>query len=282
VRLAVREALLAFRRAPLLSALGIITIAFSLFAFGLFGLVALNIHQALGQVEERVEIQAFVADGTTPESIAAAIGDISAFPEVAHVDYIPQDSALARAKREIPEYSDVFENAVLPASLDVRLKAGHRDPASVTAVADRIRTYSFIDDVEYAQDWVNKIYRWRTIATFVGVVLGVAFAAVAVIIIGATIRMAVLARSREIGIMRLVGATDGFIQAPFLIEGFTKGILGGALALLLTWVAARLISDNLIRVTFFDTGVAALGVLFGALIGLAGSTVSVARQLRKV
>jgi cell division transport system permease protein len=282
VLLAVREALLAFRRAPLLSALGIITIAFSLFAFGLFGLVALNIHQALGQVEERVEIQAFVADGTTPESIAAAIGDISAFPEVAHVDYIPQDSALARAKREIPEYSDVFENAVLPASLDVRLKAGHRDPASVTAVAERIRTYAFIDDVEYAQDWVNKIYRWRTIATFVGVVLGIAFAAVAVIIIGATIRMAVLARSREIGIMRLVGATDGFIQAPFLIEGFTKGILGGALALLLTWVAARLISDNLIRVTFFDTGVAALGVLFGALIGLAGSTVSVARQLRRV
>ena len=205
-----------------------------------------------------------------------------AFPEVAHVDFIPQDSALARAKREIPEYSDVFEKAVLPASIDVRLKAGHRDPASVTAVATRISTYAFVDDVEYAQDWVNKIYRWRTIATLVGVVLGLAFAAVAVIIIGATIRMAVLARSREISIMRLVGATDGFIRAPFLIEGFAKGVLGGALALLLTWLAARLISDNLIRVTFFDPGVAALGVLFGAVMGFAGSTVSVARQLRRV
>ncbi|HWZ58779.1 MAG TPA: permease-like cell division protein FtsX [Gemmatimonadaceae bacterium] len=282
MRLALRETLLAFRRAPLLSALGIITIAFSLFAFGLFGLVALNIRLALGQVEERVEIQAFVADATPPETIAAAMGDIAAFPEVAHVDFIPQDSALARAKREIPEYTDVFEKAVLPASIDVRLKAGHRDPASVTAVADRIGTYAFVDDVEYAQDWVNKIYRWRTIATLVGIVLGLAFAAVAVIIIGATIRMAVLARSREISIMRLVGATDGFIRAPFLIEGFAKGVLGGALALLLTWVAARLISDNLIRVTFFDPGVAALGVLFGALIGLIGSTVSVGRQLHRV
>ena len=282
MRLALRETLLAFRRAPLLSALGIITIAFSLFAFGLFGLVALNIRVALAQVEERVEIQAFVADGTPPETIGAALGDIAAFPEVAHVDFIPQDSALARAKREIPEYSDVFEKAVLPASIDVRLKAGHRDPASVTAVATRISTYAFVDDVEYAQDWVNKIYRWRTIATLVGVVLGLAFAAVAVIIIGATIRMAVLARSREISIMRLVGATDGFIRAPFLIEGFAKGVLGGALALLLTWLAARLISDNLIRVTFFDPGVAALGVLFGAVMGFAGSTVSVARQLRRV
>jgi cell division transport system permease protein len=146
----------------------------------------------------------------------------------------------------------------------------------------RIGTYAFVDDVEYAQDWVDKIYRMRTIATLVGIVLGLAFAAVAVIIIGATIRMAVLARSREISIMRLVGATDGFVRAPFLIEGFAKGVLGGGLALLLTWVAATLISDNLIRVAFFEPGIAALGVLGGALIGLAGSAVSVGRHLRRV
>jgi cell division transport system permease protein len=282
VTLALREALLAFRRAPLLSALGVVTIAFSLFAFGLFGLVALNIRLALAQVEERVEIQAFLTEGTAPEAVQAALADIAAFPEVATAEYLSQDSALARARREIPEYRDVFAQAVLPASIDVRLKPGHRDPASVKAVAARIATYGFVDDVEYAQDWVDKIYRMRSIASLVGVVLGVAFGAVAVIIIGATIRMAVLARSREISIMRLVGATDGFIRAPFLIEGFTKGILGGGLALLLTWLAATLISRNLVRVTFFDPGVAVLGVLCGAIIGLAGSAVSVGRHLRRV
>ena len=62
------------------------------------------------------------------------------------------------------------------------------------------------------------------------------------IIIGATIRMAVLARAQEISIMRLVGATDGFIRRPFLIEGFAKGVLGGLLALVLTWVAQTLIN----------------------------------------
>jgi len=282
VTLALREALLAFRRAPLLSALGVVTIAFSLFAFGLFGLVALNIRLALAQVEERVEIQAFLADGTAPEAVQAALSDISVFPEVAHAEYLSQDSALARARREIPEYRDVFAQAVLPASIDVRLKVGHRDPASVKAVAARIGTYGFVDDVEYAQDWVDKIYRMRSIASLVGIVLGVAFGAVAVIIIGATIRMAVLARSREISIMRLVGATDGFIRAPFLIEGFAKGVLGGGLALLLTWLAASLISRNLVQVTFFDPGVAVLGVLCGAIIGLAGSAVSVGRHLRRV
>ncbi len=282
MRLAFREALIAFRRAPLLSVLGILTIAFSLFAFGLFGLVALNIRDALQRTEERVEIAGFVTDGTAPEAVAAAMGDIAAFPEVAHVDFISQDSALARAKSELGEFGDVFEAGVLPASIEVRLKPNARDPKSVKTVADRIATYSFIDDVRYAEDWVKKLYQIRTIATVVGLVLGLAFAAVAVIIIGATIRMAVLARGREISIMRLVGATDAFVRAPFLIEGFVKGILGGALALFLTWLAAALVSQYFVQAEFFGFRAAALGILFGAFLGLAGSALSVGRHLRRV
>ena len=71
-----REAFITFRRAPLLSALSVTTIAFSLFAFGLFGLVALNIREALDQLEDRVEIRAFVAEGTPPERWVAATADI--------------------------------------------------------------------------------------------------------------------------------------------------------------------------------------------------------------
>ncbi|HEY2066329.1 MAG TPA: hypothetical protein VGG84_10260, partial [Gemmatimonadaceae bacterium] len=80
--LALKTALTAFRRAPLLSALSVTTIAFSLFAFGLFGLVALNIRNALQQIEERVEIRGFVAQSTTIEQITAASDEIAKFPEV--------------------------------------------------------------------------------------------------------------------------------------------------------------------------------------------------------
>jgi cell division transport system permease protein len=280
--LAVREALITFRRAPLLSALGVTTIAFSLFAVGLFGLVALNIRNALRQIEDRVEVRAYVVDGTPVEAVAAAMGDMQAFPEVAKVDYVSQDLALSRARRELGEFRDVFDASFLPASIEIRLKPGFRDPATVKAVAGRLQAYSFIDDVRYGQEWVEKLYRIRTIATVAGVGLGVAFAAVAVIIIGATIRMAVLARSREISIMRLVGATDGFIRRPFLIEGFVKGVFGGALALLLTWLASVMIERYLIRTDFFSTRAAALGLLSGAVLGLAGSALSVGRHLRRI
>lgn len=282
MRLAIREALLAFRRAPMLSALSVTTIAFSLFAFGLFGLVALNIRNALRTVEDRVEIRAFIADGTGSEATAAALGDISAFPEAASARLVSQAQALDRARRELGEFSDVFEEGILPASIEVRLKPGFRDPVTVRAVAKRIEVYDFIDDIRFGEEWVEKLHRLRNIATLAGVALGLTFAIVAIMIIGSTIRMAVLARAREIAIMRLVGATNGFIRAPFLIEGFLKGTLGGLLALILAWVALVVINRFVVQAEFFETWMGVVGVLAGACIGLVGSAMSVGRHLRRV
>jgi cell division transport system permease protein len=266
-----------------LSALSITTIAFSLFAFGLFGLVALNIKNALQKVEERVEVRGFIADGTAIEAVSAASDEISKYPEVLNVDVVTQAQALERARTELPEFKDVFESEVLPASIEVKLKPGSRDPETVKKVVDKIRGFDFVDDVRYGEEWISQLYRLRNIAGVAGVALGLAFAAVAVIIIGATIRMAVLSRSREISIMRLVGATDGFIRRPFLIEGSITGVLGGVLALVLTYLAMRVLGQYLrFETAFFDRRIGTLGLLFGAAMGFLGSAVSVGRHLRKV
>jgi cell division transport system permease protein len=280
---ALGEAVAATRRAPLLSALSVTTIAFSLFALGLFGLVAVNIRSTLAKVEERVEIRAFAADDASIEAVVLAAGEISRYPEVASADVVTPDAALEKARRELGEFEDVFDGVVLPASIDIRLRTGHRDPKTVRSVARRVGAYDFVEDVRYAEEWVKRLHQLRNIAGAAGVVLGLAFATVAVIIIGATIRMTVLARSKEIRIMRLVGATDGFIRRPFLIEGLIKGLVGGGLALLLTWAATRGIENYLAFDTvFFDPAVGAGGVAFGALIGVAGTALSVGRHLRRV
>ena len=281
--LSVREAVVAFRRTPLLSILSITTIAFSLFAFGLFGLVVLNIRKALDTVEARVEIRAFAFDGTDAGSIANAASEIQRLPGVLGVVVITPEEALERAKADMGEFSDVFEASFLPTALEVQLQPGHRDPESVKRVANRLRSFEFIEDVRYGEDWITQLHRIRNIAGATGLVLGLAFAIVAMIIIGATIRMALLARAKEIAIMRLVGATDGFIRRPFLIEGAIKGICGGVVALGLTWVATQVIQHYLaFETVFFDARLAAIGVAAGALIGLLGSAASVNRQLRRV
>ncbi len=289
MKLLTREALLSFRRAPLLSVLSITTIAFSLFTVGLFGLVALNLRQALRGLEERVEIVSFILRGTPSETIAVASQDIAAFPEVQDVNYVSEEEALQRARAELVEFRDAYRDLQvnpLPASIEVRLKDGYRDAAAVERVAQRLKGFGFIDDVRYGREWVQKLDYLRNLTGLVGLVIGMAFAAVAVVIIGVTIRLTILQRAREISIMRLVGATNWFIRGPFLLEGALKGLLGGLLSLVLCYAGYLLFRDKsggtLSGLVFFRPEHLLMIIIFGVLLGLAGSLVSVGRHLRHV
>jgi len=285
MNLTFREAMLTFKRAPLLSALSVTTIAFSLFVLGLFGLVVVNLQDALHSVEERVEIVAYILPGTPIEATAQALKDVEAFPEVQTAMYVSEEEALTRARAELVEFRDVLrelERNPLPASIEVKLKPGFRDADHVAAVAERMSGFGFIDDVRFGRDWVERLDRLRQLAAAVGIVVGAAFAVVAIIIIGTTIRMAVLQRGREIAIMRLVGATDGFVRRPFLLQGAIKGLLGGAVALGLSFAAYLLINRYLLQSSFFTREEALAIVAFGAIIGLLGSATSVGRHLKRV
>ena len=282
MRLAFREVGLAFRRAPLLAMLGVVTIGFSLFAFGLFGLVAINIRTALREVEDRVEIRAFLVEGARDAQIEELMQRMLKNPAVAEVGYVTPDSALARARAELEEFRDVMDGAFLPGSVELRLKEGQRDPQTVADLSRRLQTYPVVEEVRYGREWVEKLYRIRNIAALVGTVLGGVFALVAVIIIGSTIRMAILARAREIEIMRLVGATNTFVRLPYLIDGALKGLLGGGLAVVMSWGTTMILGQSLMKTQFFDARQIALGIVAGGLLGLLGSWVSVGRHLRQV
>jgi len=284
VKLIVREALLSFRRAPVLSILAVTTIGFALFVLGLFGLVALNLRDTLTEIAERVEVVMYMTRGTPVEVATLAIGDIQAFPEVESVTYVTEDQALEQAREQLAEFRGVFSDLAtnpLPASLEIRLKPGFRDSEHVTAVAERLEGFRFAEDVRFGGDWVEKLDSLRRIAGIVGLVIGIAFAAAAVIIIATTIRMTVLAKAREIQIMRLVGATDGFIRRPFLLDGAIKGALGGSLAILLNYGAYVSVNQNLFSAVFFTSGQATLFVALGTILGLGASAISVSRHLPK-
>jgi cell division transport system permease protein len=289
MRLLFREALLSFRRAPMLSGLSVTTIAFSLFTVGLFLLVAVNLREALKGLEERVEIVAFVLRGTPPETVTLASQDIAAFPEVQTVDYVTEEQALGRAKKELVEFRDAYRDLAvnpLPASFEIRLKEGYRNAAAAERVAKRLEGFSFVEDIRYGRDWVERLDKLRNLAGIVGLVIGAAFAAVAVVIIGVTIRLTILQRAREITIMRLVGATNRFIRGPFLLEGALKGLLGGLLSLGLCYAGFRLFRDSnlgtLGGLVFFGPDQMGMLVVFGVAMGLFGSLVSVGRHLRNV
>lgn len=289
MRLVVREAVHSFRRTPVLSLLSIAAIAFSLFTTGVYGLVSLNFRHALEGLAERVEVVAFLLRGTPPETIALAAEDIETFPEVLSVEYVSEVRALERAREELVEFREAYQELrtnPLPASLEIHLKPEYRSASHARAVADRLAGFSFVDDVRYGREWVERLDHIRSLARAVQLLIGFVFAVVAIAIIGVTIRITVFQRAKEIAIMRLVGATNGFIRGPFVLEGALKGFLGGVTAVLFCRVAYQLFRTGLAAelpdLRFFDGSDMALIVLFGLLIGLVGSLVSVGRHLRQV
>jgi cell division transport system permease protein len=285
-----REALLSFRRTRTLSVLSITTIAFALFVTGLFGLVAINLGSAISSVAERVEVVAFVYRGTTSQALSVAMQDIAAFPEVLDVNYVSEDEALKRAKQELVEFQEAYQDLEvnpLPPSIEISLKPAFRTAAHAGEVAERLRGFDFVEDVRYGRDWVQRLDTLRNIAGLVGLAIGLAFALVSVVIIGVTIRMTVLQRAREIQIMRLVGATNWFVRGPFLLEGALKGFLGGIVAVILCATVLGVFKANGVGmgiggIRFFGFGQALLLMLFGVALGSGGSLVSVGRHLKNV
>jgi cell division transport system permease protein len=280
-----REALAAFRRTPLLTALSVLAIGLSLFVVGLFTLAAFNVRIAIDAVEERVEIVAYLQDGATEQQIGLVQSEIESLPEVLGTTFISRTEALATAVRDLEEFREVFSDLEvnpLPASIEVRLQPGHRNSISVERVAENLRAYTFVEEVSYGREWLAKIVSLRRIAAGGTALIGGAFALVAGIIIATAVRLAVFARREEIAIMRLVGATNTFIQSPFLIEGFVSGLLGGIFAILLTYLSFQFVTVTLIEVSWLPPLWAVIGLAAGAAYGLLSSALAVRRHLRSV
>ena len=277
-----REAFFAFRRSPLLTALSIATIAFALYTLSVFGLVWTNIDRVLADVEERVEVIAYLVDGTDPTETSALMREVAAYPEVDSIAYLSKEDALERAREELSDYSALYEDLEsnpLPASVEVALKAGYRDATDVADVAARIARFAFVEDIKYGEDWVQKLDFLQNLSLFLGLVVGGVFAVIAFVAIGATINIVLISREDEIAIMKMVGATRSFIARPLVIEGFIKGVLGAVMALVLLTFTYSVLEQRVVSLSFYSPLQVAGGILLGGALGAVASSVTLRRHL---
>jgi cell division transport system permease protein len=280
-----RETFQGIRRAPFLTFLSAAMVALALFVVGLFAVVTYNLHQALRQIEAGVEIVIYLDDHADTDLVDAFRREIAELPGVRAVRHVSREQALEIARRELPEFDLLFtslDENPLPASFEVELLDGFRDPAAVAQLADAIRPHPAVEDVRYGEAWVERLALLQRIGALATAILGGAFSVIAALIIGTAIRIAIFARREEIHIMRLVGATDGFIQRPFLLEGMITGALGGLLALGLTWGAYSAVTQALFPLTWIPSIWIIGGVSAGILFGLLASTFAVRRHLDEV
>jgi cell division transport system permease protein len=282
---AVREAIAAFKRAPVLTGLSSAMVGLALFVVGLFGLATYNLQLALSSIEERVEVAVYLRDDARQSEIDLLLTELAAIPEVRSVRFISKRDALARAQVELPEFGELFSDLEvnpLPQSLEVELRPGSRNPDVVERVSQAALLYPFVEDARYGREWVDKLFTLRRIGAATAAVLGSAFALVAALIIGTALRIAIFARREEIYVMRLVGAKNGFIRRPFLLEGAIAGLIGGGIAWALTYATYRGVYAYLFEVSWMPGSWVALGLLAGCLFGALSSMLAIRRHLEEI
>jgi cell division transport system permease protein len=282
---ALREALTAFKRAPVLTGLSSAMVGLALYVVGLFGLATYNLQLALSAVEERVEIAVYLRDDARQSEIDLVLTELAAIQEVRQVTFVSKRDALERARTELPEFGELFSDLEvnpLPQSLEVELRPGSRSPDVVEKVSEAAMLYPFVEDARYGREWVDKLFTLRRIGAATTAVLGSAFALVAALIIGTALRIAVFARREEIYVMRLVGAKNGFIRRPFLLEGALAGLLGGLLAWALTYATYRGVYSFLFEVAWLPGGWVLLGLVAGGAFGAVSSALAIRHHLREI
>lgn len=266
-------------------------VATSILLLGMFVLILLNLSGVMDRWGRDVQVYAYFAEGVGEERCFEIKEEIEALPEVRKVRYISKEEALETFRRLIPDADELLsdlEDNPLPPSLEIRLTSELRDPEKVAAFAREIDRPSFAE-LDYAAEWVGQFYTFLNLLKLSAVVMGTLLALACLVIVSTTIQLTIWARRDEIEIFRLVGATDRFIQAPFLIEGGLQGATGAAVSIALLWVAYRLVFVALQDVLGITGGARVLTFLplphvvafiaGGLLLGLLGSWLSLRRLL---
>ncbi|HEY0827696.1 MAG TPA: permease-like cell division protein FtsX, partial [Bacilli bacterium] len=213
-------------------------IAISLFILGVFLFLTVNVDDLAKQVESQVQVRLYL-ENITPDEIAALQNEIGTLPEVSKVTFVSKEEGLANMKDILGEENrGVLEgqegdNNPLPDSFTVEVDV----PRNVQAVVDQIdvlnksKTTPPIYKMEYGKHTTEILFKVTRTIRNIGFVLVVGLAFTAMFLIANTIKLTILARRREIGIMKLVGATNSFIRWPFFVEGMILGLIGSTAAI---------------------------------------------------
>jgi cell division transport system permease protein len=244
--------------------------------------------------EQASQISLFLQENVSQGDIDQLLKRIQLWPEIDTINYISADQALEEFK-QLSGFGDAIaylDSNPLPNVILVTPTSRHASPIAARLLLDKLRNEREVDMGKLDIEWLERLEAiLNVVKDLVSIVALLLFLAV-VLIIGNTIRLNILSKRDEILVMKLVGATDAFIQRPFMYTGFWYGLLGGLLAwiaviLLLWWMSSSVSAvSDLYQKSFDLTGADAATFLWmlavSVFLGLTGSLVSVRRHVRQI
>lgn len=276
----------------------ITTVAITLFIVGVFSVILFDVQGVLNSIEGQVEIAVYLKDNISNDLKVYLENEIKKWPEVDSIAYVSKDQALEKFKVQ-NEGSDILKEIQgnpLPASFEIKLK----DPQKVEQVALRFvdkdgKSIDGVDEVIYGKSYIRKLFSITAIAGTIALLIIIILILATMVLIYNTIRLSIYARRKEIEVMKLVGATNGYVRAPFLFEGFFEGFLGGGIAVVLLYLLNKFLlikGETVIVETMHIKNLAILGssniiliayfgiIIIGGLIGILSSGFALRRYLK--
>jgi cell division transport system permease protein len=273
-----KQAVSGIKRAGFMSVACVIIMTCSLLIFGIFLLATANLSEILRFAHGKVEIVAFLEDDLSPAGADSILTEIENIPFVEIIRNVDPNTALERLKGEFGARShilDALDENPLPTSFEIVLKPQYRLKDRVVSVAERIEQMRGVEDISYGRGWITVLERMVRVLAIVDIVVGLVVGIAAVVTVSYTVRLTLFARRELIRVLKLVGATDFFVMAPFILEGLIHGAGSIGLSLVLLYLGFRVVDIKVSQAVFMPWGMILFFATFGLLVAVLGSWLSV-------
>ncbi len=205
------------------------SVTIMLFVVGVFLLLLLNINEFMSSVEDDVEIRAYVELTASAEEQEELYEELQDIQHIEGVTYLDRDQGLEDLIESLGDQGESFESLRDENPLNDLFVISAEEPQQTGAVAEEVEELQNVERVDYGQQVVDQLFTFTNILRISGLVLVLGLMFTAMFLISNTIKLTIIARRKEIQIMKLVGATNGFIRWPFFIEGILHGMIGSIL-----------------------------------------------------
>ncbi len=251
-----------------------------LLLFTIFLVLTINVYRIKNTVEDRIEISAFLTDNANQIELTDKIMQLDG---VKQVQYISKDDALKELRIDLGENSnilDILQRNPLPASLRVKINPDYKLPTKLGELEQKISLLKGIRETWSGKDIIVRLH--NIISVVAGFDIGILFIVFisVIFIVSRTVEATILARAREIEIMKLVGATSAMVKFPFYVEGFFQGLLGSIVSFLITVIIFYFISSFVPFLQMPYLLILVFNIFWGSILGIGGSYIALSRILK--
>lgn len=264
----------------------------TLILVGVFLVLMLNLNHIANELEGDVQIKALVELTAEQNDVNQIETKIKSIDEIESVEFLTKEEELKNLIESMGDQGKAWGLYEQDNPLNDAFVIKATDPLETETIANEIEQFDSVYRVNYGQEYVDSLFKFNEYARNIGLVLIIALVFTAIFLISNTIKITILARKKEIGIMKLVGATNNFIRWPFFVEGLLLGgVLGSLLPIAVILVGYYFLTQNLGLMQQFDfvkilpfypfaIQISALIIGIGATIGVWGSLMSVRKFLK--